>query len=218
MPLYFLLLDGHCFQHKIRPALARSWQLRDFRPAQQLCSDLAAAAQAFRQRYYLGPEEMLINVAAGGLAFDKALWRHLVGEVLWLSAADIPEIQTAPEALACLLGAAPDPAPGLDRAGMAPIQQAHFGTRDLVFGTTCYRPMQAGYNDVDDVARLAAYLAALNPDSWKAQSLGALPDLADAQDQAEELALVKEWFPSFKNLYQNARETGQVVVCEAISA
>src|SRR5262249_57593679 len=38
-----------------------------------------------------------------GLSFGRDRWRALVGEILTVAALEIPEIETAPEALTCLL-------------------------------------------------------------------------------------------------------------------
>jgi hypothetical protein len=216
MPLYFLLLDGEFFHQHLRPALTYSWQRRSFQPCQALCAELVPAALAFQKRYHIGPEEMLVNRVAEGLPFDRALWRHLAGELLWLVAAEIPEIQTTPEALGCLLGADPNMASGLQRRQLAPIQQAYFGTRDLRFGSGYYRPAEAGYNDRDDVIRLGDYLACLEPENWQADALAALPELADAQERTEELELAKEWLPALHALYCRAQQKGQIIVCEKV--
>jgi hypothetical protein len=215
MPLYHLLLDAEQFC-RLRPALAESWRRRSFDPCRPLCEELLPAAQAFHARYHLGSEQELVARVAEGLPFDRDFWRHLAGEVLWLSAAEIPEMQTTPEALCCLQGADLTLDPGLERERLAPIQQAYFGTRDLTFGTAFYRPGQAGYNDVQDVGRLDEYLAAVDPARWDADALARLPGLEDEAERAEELELVKDWFPALQELYRRARRQGQVVVCETL--
>jgi len=216
MPLYLLLLDGRCFDQRIRPALADSWKQRRFEPCRSLCRELAPAAQAFGQQYHLDPNEMLVTRINHALPFDRTLWRHLAGEVLWLSAADIPDIQTTPETLGCLLGVRPPLRVGLDRSAWAPIEQAYFGTRDLRFGAACYRPAEAGYNCLEDVARLADYLANVNPGSWTPGLLEGLPGLEDEQDRAEELELVKEWLAPLQELYHRARQNNHIVISETI--
>jgi hypothetical protein len=217
MALYHLLLDCAAFRERIRPALAESWRRRSFEPCRCLCADLTPAALAFQQRYHTRPDEPLVCRVAAGLPFDRAFWRYLVGEILWLSATEIPEIQTTPDALGCLLGADRTALEGLlGREHYAPIQQAYFGARELTFATACYRPGQAGYNDSADVARLHDYLAALDPAAWKAETLAGLPGMEDEEERAEELAFVREWFPTFLDLYRRAREAGQVVVCEIL--
>jgi hypothetical protein len=150
------------------------------------------------------------------MAFDRHCWRALVGEVLWYSARDIPEFQTAPDTLCCLL--APDVyrQPDWPRERFVPIQQVHFGTRDLVFGGGFYRPEHAGWNDVGDVARLAAYLEAIHPEHWTVRDLDSLRDAANDEERADELEWVREWFPALQHLYRGAAEGGQIVVCEVL--
>jgi Domain of unknown function (DUF1877) len=217
MPLYFLLLDHAAFHQRLRPALAASWRQRSFEPCRAFCADLLPAALAFAERYHTGRDGLLLAQVAGGLPFDRDFWRALAGELLWFSAADIPELQTAPDTLCALLApdqVGQDPCP---RDRFAPIQQAHYGARDLVFGGGYYRPEHAGYNDAADVARLAEYLAAVDPQRWTPAELAVLPDLADKEERAEELEYVRDWFPALRELYQQARAHDQIVVCELLS-
>ncbi len=211
MPLYFLLHDAHWFEGQLRPALTASWHQRSFAPCWPLCEALTPAALAFRDRYHTGPEEPLVCEVARGLAFDRDRWRFLVGEILFTGAEEVPEFQTAPETLACLVGAGP---PG-EREALPPIWQAHGGARDLVLGGF-YRPEYAGYNAAADVARLAAYLAALDPDEWNADALQTLPDLDEAEDREEELAFARQCLAALREMYERAARLGQVVVCEVI--
>src|SRR6516165_1995121 len=131
---YFLLLDAADFEGRVRPALAESWRRRSFVPCRELCRSLLPAASAYRQRYHTGDTEPLLARVADGLAFDRTFWRALVGEVLLFTAAEIPEFQVNAETLYCLL--APDNyrLEVGERERLAPIQQAHCGSRDLTFG------------------------------------------------------------------------------------
>jgi hypothetical protein len=208
MPIYFLLLDALEFHQQIVPPLAASWQQRSFSPCQFLCQSLLTSPRS------QADEGMLLAAVSGGLAFDRPTWRALVGEALLFSAAEMPQIETAPATLTCLL--APDryragPAP---RECLAPIEQVLHGARDLVFGTGFYRPDHAGYNDSANIARLASYLGAIDPASWQIADLDPLSDTTDAADCAEELEYVRHWFPALQDLYKRARDKGQVVVCE----
>jgi hypothetical protein len=212
--LYFLLHDAATFHRRIAPALAASWRRRDFGAVAALAAELAPALDAFAARYHLTADEQpLLRGVTAGQPFDRRLWRHLAGEVLLYAAVDAPALQTAPETLATLL------APGqpgrdewpLDR--LAPILQAHFGSRDLDFGGVVYRPGHAGLNDTADVARLAAELAAVDPARWTA---GDLYGLADDEERAEELAFARECFAALRAVYEQARANGQVVACEDI--
>jgi hypothetical protein len=102
------------------------------------------------------------------------------------------------------------------RLHQPPIRQALGGSRDHTFGPTVYRPEHAGFNDAGDVARLADYLAAVRPERWSPADLAGLPDLADEEERAEELAFVREWFPVLVDLYQRCRAAGRVLVIERI--
>ena len=139
----------------------------------------------------------------------------MLGEVLLFAAADVPELETAPDTLCRLLAAEHYGEELLPRESFAPIQQAHFGTRDLTFGAAVYRPDHVGVNDADDTARLAAYLAAIDPQGWTVADLAGLRGVEE-DDRAEELEYVREWFPALVAMYQRASERCQVVVCEVI--
>jgi hypothetical protein len=217
MPLYFLVLDRSDFEGRIRPALAASRRQRSFVPCRALCAELLPAATAFAQRFHLGREEAMLAQVARGLAFDLDFWRALAGEMLWYSAREIPEFQTAEDTLCCLL--APDQLGKGDgpRKQLPPILQAHHGSRDLVFGGGYYRPEQAGYNGPEDVARLADYLASVEPATWKPADLVPLVDLVNDEDRAEELEYARDWFPALREFYQKAHAGDQVVVCEMLS-
>jgi hypothetical protein len=209
--LYFYLLDSQLFTERTCPALAECWQRHSFEPARQFCQDLLPHVAAFVERYHLGPEEPLLVRVCHGLPFDRRFWRSLVGEVLLFSAEEIPEIQTAPESFCCLL--APDSyrVGQVLRESLAPIQQVHQGSHDLVLGGAFYRPEHAGWNDPDDVIRLAKYLESLNPHDWKATDLALM---ADVEEPAEELEFLRDWFPPLRDLYKTAAERKQVIVCE----
>jgi hypothetical protein len=215
MALYFLLLDSATFHERIVPALSASWQKRSFEPCRPLCAELAPAAEAFVARYGPGPGKPLVTRVAEGLLFDRALWRHVAGEVLLHGAASVPDLPTAPDTLRCLL-ASHRSFERPPRTAFAPIDQAHFGACDLVFGGACYRPEQAGYNDTADVERLADYLAGIDTNRWSTASLALLPDLAAEEDRAEELAYARTCLEALQALYADARARRQVVVCENI--
>jgi hypothetical protein len=215
MPILFQLLAARMFHEQIRPALGAAWQERSFEPCRALCSALLPAVEAFAERFHTAPEEQLLRHITA-LPFDRDFWRLLVGEVLLYSAVEVPELQTIPDTLCCLL--APEryregPAP---RERFAPIEQVHFGARDLLLGGGFYRPDHAGYNDTDDVARLADYLDALRPDEWTATALIALRELADEEERADELEFAREWLPPLQELYLRARERDQIIVCEIL--
>src|SRR5687768_7263165 len=103
MPLYFLLHDARRFHQEIRPALAEAWRRRSFDPCGALAAALAPAAADFAERYHTGPDEPLLAHVGRGLPFDRDCWRLLAGEVLLYAAVSVPDIQTAPDTLRCLL-------------------------------------------------------------------------------------------------------------------
>lgn len=217
MAEYFLVLDGARFEGELRPALAQSWAGRSFAPCRELCVGLVAEARAFAQRYHTGEEEPFVARVAAGLPFDRAFWRMLVSEVLLVTAVDVPELQTAPQSLACLLAPGQwQQAADQPRGARPAILRAHQGSRDLTLGAAVYRPDHAGYNDATDVARLAAYLASVRPETWSADALVGLADLTTEEDRQEELAFAREWFAPLRELYQRAQEASRVIVVESI--
>jgi hypothetical protein len=216
MSLYFLVLDPVVFQKQLVPPLASSWRQRSFAPCRSLCEELLPAARTFAESCGMGAEEPLLYRILGGLSFDQERWRTLVGEILTIAAEDIPDIETAPETLICLLACdhyCEEPVP---RARFTPIDQILYGSRDLIFGSGFYRPEHAGINDVGDVTRLAGYLAAVDPGRWRPSDLAALRDLTDLSELVEELDYVRHWFPALQDLYRKANAAGQMIVCEEL--
>ncbi len=218
MPLYFLVHDAGQFHEALLPALAAAYRCRTFAPCRQLCARLVPAAREFAARYHTGPDEpLLCRVAASAevIPFGREVWRFLAGELLLYAAAEIPEFQTARETLTHLLAPAAHARHSCPREQLAPIQQVHCGSRDLSFGVP-YRPGHAGLNDRDDVARLAGYLAAIDPGAWTTAALAGLPGLDGEEERAEELAFARDCLASLLGLYQRAAGRGQTVVCEEL--
>jgi hypothetical protein len=201
---YFLVLDAALLEEQIRPALAASWRQRSFAPCLDLCRALLPAARDYWERYHVGPDEPLLSRVVAGLEFDRPFWRALVGEVLVFAATEIPELQTCQETLVQLVG------PGTDRAQPSPLDQAHRGSRDLTLGAAVYRPDHVGYNNRDDVARLADYLASLRPAEWSPVRLAGLTE----EDAVDELEFAREWFPVLVDLFRRANDRGQVLIHE----
>jgi hypothetical protein len=216
MAEYFLCLDAEVFLQCIRPALADSWRQRSFAPCRTLCNELLPAARDYTQRYHTGEEETLVARVAAGFPFDRACWRLLAGEVLLFAAVEIPELQSNAETLCCLLAPEQYRSGATIREQFAPIQQVLRGSRDVTFGAAVYRPEQAGYNGPDDVTRLAAYLAAVQPERWTVDDLRPLRDMEDEDDRADELAFVREWFPVLVELYQRCQAERRVLIIESI--
>jgi hypothetical protein len=216
MPLYFLVHDARRFHEDIAPALAASGRQRSFRPCQALCRALAPEAAAFQARYFAGTAEPLLGQVARGLPFDRDFWRLLVGEVLLYAAVEVPEFQTAPDSLLYLLAPERSQQGPVPREQFVPIEQAHFGTRDLVFGNAYYQPERTGLNNPADVARLAAYLAAVDPSRWTAADLDGLRGLEMSEDREEELEFVREVFPVLGEMYQRAEQRAQIIICDLL--
>jgi hypothetical protein len=214
MPLYFLLFDPRKFKKLARP-LGEGWARRALDPLQLVCRDLRAAADKFADRFGMTAGDLVITQALRGVALDRNLWRTLIGEILLMTAEEVPEIETAPQALTCLLA----PHRYRERVGQrecyAPIEQAHFGSRDLVFGHAYYRPEHAGWNDVEDVARLAQYFTGIDPSVWQVSYLAELRDI-DPEDRADELDYARQCFGALQGLYRGAADCGRIVVCEEI--
>jgi hypothetical protein len=198
--LYFLLHDADAF-HRIASAFAISWRNRDFGPVVDLAANLQTTFADFGEQFRLTADERpLLTQLAADRPFDRRLWRHLAGEALLYAADDAPAIQTAPETLAALV----------ERDQRDAVQQAHAGVHDLEFDGVRYRPGRAGLNDMADVARLANDLAGIDPAGWTEAGL------ASSDEPAEEMAFARECFDNLRTLYDQARQRGQVVVCEDI--
>jgi hypothetical protein len=214
MAEYFFLLDEGLFEKTIRPALAASWKARSFAPCRAYCETILLSAREFTDRYHTGGES-LIESALGGLVFDRHTWRALVGETLLCAAVEIPEFQACGDTLCCLLAPQHYREQVVERARLAPIQQAHFGARDLTFGLALYRPQFAGWNNAEDVRRLAAYLDNIHPEAWTVSDLAGLRDV-EVTDFADELDFAREWFPALAEMYRRAESHGFVIVHETI--
>ena len=216
MAEYFLVHDAAAFEGEVRPALAAAWRRRSFEPCRPLCARLAPAARSYAERYHTGPEEFVLERVAGDLPFDRTIWRTVAGEVLLFAALDIPEFPSNADTLCCLLAPEHYRNGVTGREQLAPIQQVFRGSRDLTFGPAVYRPEYAGYNNQGDVARLAGYLAGIDPASWTAAGLEGLREVTDEEDRADELLFAREWFPVLRDLYLRARDRGHVLVLESI--
>lgn len=215
MTLFYLLWDSTRFSQFVQPALAESWRGRSFAPCRGLCADLLPAARAFVERYGRADEAPLLARVEAGAPYRRELWGLLVGEVLVYGAAAVAQVEADPETLSCLLGGAAG-AGDLSRAEFQPVQQALQGARDLVFGGKFYRPHCAGWNATEDVARLADFLGTVDPASWTAADLAAHPTLSDAAERAEEVEFARACFPELRQLYEDARRQGQVVIRELL--
>jgi hypothetical protein len=213
--LYFLLHDAERFQGQLSPLLAAAWRERSFAPCRELHSLLRDEVREFHDSIGRSGDDTLLEKASAGLAFDRLLWRELVGEVLWFAAAELPDFQTEPDTLCCILAPERYRAGDAPRESWSPIEQAHFGSRDLLLGGF-YRPDRAGWNDSEDVARLQSYLANREPDEWTADRLAHHRELTDYTDRAEFLDDARGALTRLRELYAQARERGHVVICEEL--
>src|SRR5262245_32392516 len=91
---YFIVLDAAFFNGQFRPAMSASRRLRSFEPCRALCTELLPAARAYAERYHIGNDEPLLAHVAAGMAFDRTIWRALVGEMMLFAAVEMPEFQT----------------------------------------------------------------------------------------------------------------------------
>lgn len=217
MGIYFLLHDATVFHRQLSPALAAAWRQHSFAPCRPLAELLLPPARQFGQRYHTAVEESVLFRLDPRQPFDRDIWRLLVGEALFYGAREIPEIETAPETLACLLAPERFAENEISRPDFPPIHQTLFGTRDLAFGPGYYRPEHAGWNDRADVARLSVYLDGIDPALWQAADLAALPGMID-EERTEELEFVRDWFGDLVDLYRRAKQRDFVIICETVQS
>ena len=50
--------------------------------------------------------------------------------------------------------------------------------------------------------------------SWSATSLNDIPSLPTEEEREEEVALLRDWWPDFVQVYQRAAANGWAVICE----
>jgi len=199
---YFYLLNGTWFAEQMQSALAESWRRRSFAPCERLCRELAAGA----------PDDAVVRLVLASLPYDRTRWHALVGECLIYGAETMPRLAVAPDALCCLLAPERLGADPAMTAARSPIEQLHFGTRELRFGGGRHRPDHIGWNDAADVERLLMYARTVDPQSWSASELAPLHELIDEAE--EEVAHVRDWWPPLVEMYEQAHAAKQVIVCE----
>ncbi len=208
---YFLVHDRLIFEQRLRPALALAWRQRSFRPCLEVCRDWSAAARDYAKRYHVQPDGILLFQVERGLPFDRALWRTLAGELMLFGAFEVPEISRHVDSLLPFLAATmPEDTPRQCRPA---IHQALYGSRDLQFGFALYRPEHAGYNDAEDVRRLADYLASVRAEDWTTHH-PAVAELEDVEDREFELSFAREWLAVLAELYRRSALAGRVIVLE----
>ena len=207
MLLYLYLVRAAFFRDLMHPVLAESWRRRSFVPCRDLCARIIAASTQHV------PDDSLLR-QIDDLPFYRNSWRTLVGEAILFGCEEMPLVQMAPQTLSCLL--APEQYLGgeLSRCAFAPIQQVQFGSRDLTFGGTVYRPDHAGQNDEREVRRLLDYLNGVDLEAWREEMLCPMPELTSADEREEELAYVRDWWSPLVDVYRRAVERDCIVVCE----
>lgn len=210
MPHLLYPVESEFFHRRIVPALGNCWKERSFEPGRELFRELEPRIAAFHAECHGITGKTLIEEVATGLAFDRLLWRTLVGEVLLIAAAEMPILELSPEALCVLLlGASEGP-----RSEFSRIEQVLYGSRDLVFRGGFYRPDFAGWNDVDDVARLAEYLQSVDVASWQPGDLRTMAELPDDEERFEELEFVRQNWPGLVQVYVEAKDKRRIIICD----
>jgi hypothetical protein len=210
---YIFVHQRTVFERHLRPALAEAWALRSFTPCLRLKEIVTPLATEYARRYYLAPDSLLSLRLGEGLAFDRSIWRALAGELLVVTAQEIPEFSGSLEPIAAILSPGSSGSRHLDRATSPPIRQALHGSRDLTLGRVAYRPEHAGFNDPSDVARIAAYLESIDPATLSLPDGPFLPGASDG-GQEEELLDAREALAFLRDLYCRSRDEDCVVVVE----
>jgi hypothetical protein len=215
MSLFLLALDGQRYHHFER-LLASSWRQRSLEGMRECCRDLLPDLAAFQDRYRIADEASFVSrIATTNVPFDRATWRALVGEILLYTAVEVPEFQTAPDTLLRIVAPEWSGDEAASRERFVPIQQVHFGTHDIAFGSGFYRPDAAGINHRADIVRLTTYLRSVDPSTWTVDHLAALPDLVD-EDREDELAFARQCWQALRELYERAERDNWVIVGEVV--
>src|SRR5437879_3565575 len=194
----FLVHDARFFHERLAPTATASFRTRSFAPLRALADEYAPKFADTARRFHLTAGEQPLIANCESIPFTWRNWRHLAGEFLLYAADETPSFPTAPELLGRFLPT-------------ELVERLHRGSRELTFDGVPYRPDHAGLHDTADLSELAAELAAIDPVTWRAESLRAL--LAD--DRAEELEFAWQCFGNLGAMIDSARASGQVIVCEA---
>lgn len=212
---YIFVHQRTLFEQHLRPALAEAWALRSFTPCLRINEIVTPLAMEYARRYHVTPDCLLSLRLGGELAFDRSVWRALVGELLTVTAHEIPEFAASLEPLALLLSPGSSGARQFDRASAPPIRQALHGSRDLTMGRVAYRPEHAGFNDAGDVARIADYLASIDSAALSVPDGQSAPGMSDG-GQDEELLDAGEALAFLRDLYYRSRDGDRVVIVECL--
>jgi hypothetical protein len=197
---YLLIHENEAFA-RLRPVLADAYGRRSFRGLEPHLGALREAARAYARSYYIDPGEIFLLGVEPATRFSRAAWRTLVGELLVVTAAEMPEL--------------PGHLESLDRLLPAPLaREALRGCADLTFGLATYRPGLAGYNSVDQNKRLLGELRAVDPSAWSESML--VSETIDPEEAREELLDARDGFVRVVELYERVVRAGRVIVFEDI--
>ena len=194
----YLLVHDRLRFDTFRDVLASAWRRRSFLDCAPHRETWRAAAAQYARAYHVDPRELFLLDFAPTTAFSAGSWRTLVGELLVVTADEMPELPGHLESLTHLL-----PVP------LATHMLEGYG--DLTFGLATYRPGHARFNSIDDNRRILAELLAIDPSTWRPEMLG-----SDEMDAADELLFAREWFEVIMDLYQRVVRDDRVLVFETI--
>jgi hypothetical protein len=195
---YLLVHDGAVFE-RLRPILADAYARRTFLGWESHLGAWQGSALRYAQTYHIDPGEIFLLGFEPRTRFSPASWRALVGELLVVTAAEMPELPGHLESLSRLLP------PSLAR-------QALQGCADLTFGLATYRPGLAATNSVDANRRLLGELRAVDPAGWTESML--LSEEIDAEDAREELFYARDWFAVLVELYERVVRDDRIIIFE----
>lgn len=195
---YLLVHDGAGFE-RLRPVLALAYARRAFLGWEAHLGAWQAAALRYARAYHIDPGEIFLLGVGPRTHFSPAAWRTLVGEILVVTAEEMPEL--------------PGHLGSLSRLLPAPLaRQALQGCADLTFGLATYRPGLAAYNTADANGRLLGELRAIDPTRWTESML--VSDERDAEDAREELLYARDWFAVVVDLYARVVRDERIIVFE----
>lgn len=210
MPAYYMLHDPELFLDRIVPAMSISWQRRSFKPCVELCQSLLPQAEDYCKRYFLKREEMLVYSVSLTMPFGRELWNLLAGELLLITARDIPTIPDGADSL-CGLTSAEHPLP-TDREQLNDMQKACYGAMDIAFGNKLFRPALAGWNPLSECKRLARHLDTVKLDASHQSYLS--HQLQSVEDLEDEIAVARECLAALRELYAEANRKDWIVLVE----
>ena len=197
---YLLVHDALTFA-ALRPVLGDAWWQRSFLRCAPHVEEWSVAALRYAEAYHIDPAEILLTGFGPKTPFSSSSWRTLVGELLVVTAVEMPELPSHLESLSRLLPS-------------TLAKDALQGCGDLTFGLATYRPGLAGFTSAEDVRRILDELLAIDPAGWSASMLPA--DELDADDLDDELAYCREWFAVLVDLYERVVRDDRVIVFETM--